>query len=66
MDVHQTTRQVALFHQRACEAASEDALLELVDWACRKLAHLNSCAHQYVAASLQGVSRANAARWGSR
>ncbi|GBF95610.1 hypothetical protein Rsub_08592 [Raphidocelis subcapitata] len=45
--------EVALFHRRACEAASEDALLELVDWACRKLAHLNSDAHQHAAASMR-------------
>jgi hypothetical protein len=40
--------QVLLFHRHACEALDEDALLELADWAVRKLAHLNSgAAHAY-------------------
>ncbi len=33
---------MTLFHGDACEALSEDAALELVDWAARKLLRLNS------------------------
>ena len=28
--------QVVLFHEHACEALSDDAVLELCDWCCRK------------------------------
>lgn len=34
--------QSALFHGDACEAVGEDAALELVDWAARRLLWLNS------------------------
>lgn len=34
--------QVVLYHRHACEALSDDALLELADWAVRKLSYLNS------------------------
>ena len=37
--------QVVLYHRHACEAVDEDSLLELADWAMRKLAYLNSDAH---------------------
>lgn len=46
--------QVTLFHQAACEAVGEEALVELADWAYRKLTWLNSGeAHQ--AAMTPGV-----------
>lgn len=32
--------KVALYHRSICEAASDDALLELADWAHRKLLYL--------------------------
>lgn len=38
--------QVVLYHRHACEALDEDALLELADWALRKLAYLNSAGHR--------------------
>ncbi|KIZ06797.1 hypothetical protein MNEG_1153 [Monoraphidium neglectum] len=41
--------EVALFHRCACEAASEDMLLELADWAYRKLTYLNTDAHKHSA-----------------
>ena len=34
--------QVTLFHSHVCEAIPEDYLLELADWAYRKLTYLNS------------------------
>lgn len=34
--------QVTLFHSSVCEAIPEDYLLELADWAYRKLTYLNS------------------------
>jgi hypothetical protein len=34
--------QTTLFHGDACEALGEDAALELVDWAARRLLWLNS------------------------
>lgn len=34
--------QVTLFHSQAVESTPEDYLLELADWAYRKLAYLNS------------------------
>lgn len=34
--------EVCLFHQQACEALGEDALLELNDWCHRKLIYLNN------------------------
>lgn len=34
--------QTTLFHGDACEALGEDAALELVDWAGRRLLWLNS------------------------
>ena len=46
--------QVALYHRAACEAASEDMLLELADWAYRKLAYLNSDGHAHAAATAKG------------
>ncbi|GAB4819300.1 hypothetical protein N2152v2_006346 [Parachlorella kessleri] len=39
--------EVLLYHRDACESLSEDALLELCDWCCRKLAYLASDAHQH-------------------
>lgn len=33
--------QVVLYHQEACEAISDDALLELCDWCYRQLLFLN-------------------------
>ena len=33
--------EVALYHQHACSALSEDAALELCDFCQRKLVHLN-------------------------
>lgn len=38
--------QVTLFHSHAAEAASEDALLELVDWCHRKAIYLNNQGHE--------------------
>jgi hypothetical protein len=43
-----------LYHRHACEAVDEDSLLELADWAVRKLAYLNSDAHR--AAAVKGES----------
>ena len=37
--------EVTLFHQHACEAVGEDALIELADWCHRKLLYLNAGAH---------------------
>ena len=34
--------EVCLYHQHACEALPDDALLELCDWCYRKLVHLNT------------------------
>lgn len=34
--------QSVMFHGDACEALGEDAALELVDWAARRLLWLNS------------------------
>jgi hypothetical protein len=52
--------QVLLFHRHACEALDEDALLELADWAVRKLAHLNSgAAHAYANAPGGPVGHSN-------
>lgn len=45
---------MALYHRSACEAASEDMLLELADWAYRKLAYLNSEGHAHAAATARG------------
>lgn len=42
--------QVVLYHRHACEAVDEDSLLELADWAVRKLTYLNSGAHRAAAA----------------
>ncbi|WIA09269.1 hypothetical protein OEZ85_008677 [Tetradesmus obliquus] len=48
--------EVLLFHRHACEALDEDALLELADWAVRKLTHLNSgAAHAYANAPERSV-----------
>lgn len=42
---------MTLFHQSACEAVDEDALLELIDWCHRKLQYLNSgAAHEHAQA----------------
>jgi len=41
---------VVLYHRHACEAVDEDSLLELADWAMRKLAYLNTDAHKHAAA----------------
>ena len=38
--------QVVLYHQEACEAISDDALLELCDWCYRQLLFLNKDAAQ--------------------
>ena len=38
--------QITLFHQEACEAVDEDSLLELCDWAYRKLLSLNTKHHK--------------------
>lgn len=35
--------EVCLYHELACQAMSEDALLELCDWCYRKLTFLNTC-----------------------
>lgn len=56
-------RQVALYHRSACEAASEDMLLELADWAYRKLAYLNSEGHKYAADSAAGKGKRLHAHW---
>lgn len=45
-----TLSQVLLYHRSACDAVDEDSLLELADWAVRKLAYLNTDAHQHAAA----------------
>ena len=36
--------QVVLFHEHACEALSDDAVLELCDWCCRKALALQRAA----------------------
>lgn len=41
---------MVLFHRHTCEAVDDDSLLELADWAVRKLAYLNSGAHKHAAA----------------
>ena len=46
--------KVSLYHRSAAEAVGEDMLLELVDWAYRKLAYLNSDAHKHAAATMRG------------
>ena len=38
--------QVVLYHQEACEAISDDALLEVCDWCYRQLLFLNKDAAQ--------------------
>ena len=50
--------EVCLYHEHACQAMSEDALLELCDWCYRKLTFLNTC-HDRVAAQHQGLFDAN-------
>jgi hypothetical protein len=49
--------QVVLYHRHACEAVDEDSLLELADWAMRKLTYLNSGAHRAAAAKGEGAMR---------
>eukprot|EP00879_Flechtneria_rotunda_P023002 GHRR01024313.1.p1 GENE.GHRR01024313.1~~GHRR01024313.1.p1 ORF type:complete len:665 (+),score=279.07 GHRR01024313.1:673-2667(+) len=39
--------EVVLYHGHACEAISDDELLELADWCMRKLAYLNTEAHNH-------------------
>ena len=39
-----------LFHASAAAALGDDAALELADWACRRLLHLNTGAHGFAAA----------------
>ena len=39
-----------LFHASAAAALGDDAALELADWACRRLLHLNTAAHAFAAA----------------
>ncbi|BDA48751.1 Zinc finger MYND domain-containing protein 10 [Coccomyxa sp. Obi] len=46
--------EVCLYHEHACQAMSEDALLELCDWCYRKLTFLNTCSNK-VAAQEPGV-----------
>jgi hypothetical protein len=50
-----------VYNRGACEAAGEDALLELVDWSHRKLLYLNSHGHQDAAAAGKGASSVTAA-----
>ncbi len=47
--------QVLLFHQDAVESVSEEALLELCDWCCRKLLYLATDAHEH--AKYRGESK---------
>lgn len=48
--------EAALFHRSTCEAASDDALMELADWAHRKLLYLNSgAAHRHAAETAKGA-----------
>jgi hypothetical protein len=54
--------QVTLYHRGACEAASEDMLLELADWGYRKLAYLNSAAHTHAARTAKGEGDLRASR----
>lgn len=49
--------EVSFFHQDACEAAGDDALVELVDWCFRKIAYLLSpSARQDALAGTQQLS----------
>ena len=40
--VELVVHQAVLYHGDACAALGEDAALELCDWACRQLTHLNA------------------------
>jgi len=42
--------EAALFHADAAAALGDGAALELADWACRRLLHLNTAAHAFAAA----------------
>ena len=42
--------EAALFHADAAAALGDSAALELADWACRRLLHLNTAAHAFAAA----------------
>lgn len=57
---HARAPQVALFHRAAAESVGEDMLLELADWAYRKLAYLNTDGHAYAAAAAAGAGRSAA------
>ncbi len=48
--------EAALFHADAAAALGDSAALELADWACRRLLHLNTAAHAFAAAP--GAARA--------
>lgn len=52
-----------LFHASAAAALGDDAALELADWACRRLLHLNTGAHAFAAAP--GADRVCPSKLGS-
>ena len=62
--LHLLSWQVVLYHEHACEALSDDVVLELCDWSCRKALALPDLVSQAAAssafpawfASWQGVS----------
>ena len=43
-------RQAVLYHGDACAALGEDAVLEVCDWACRQLVHLNTAGRRHASA----------------
>ena len=43
-------RQAVLYHGDVCAVLGEDAALELCDWACRQLAHLNEASSRHAGA----------------
>lgn len=53
--------EAVLFHAEAAAALGDSAALELCDWACRRLLHLNTGAHAF--ANAPGMA---AASWGLR
>ena len=46
--------QAAMYHSDVCGALSDDAALELCDWCCRRLLHLNTAGREH--AHMPGTS----------